>query len=90
MHAPHHDLPRRVLGDNCDECVERSLTIEGLASLDNSNLQKLAELAAEMDTTPHARPQELGASYADAKAVENLRLAARLTYRSGISPDVAA
>ncbi len=86
-HGPH-ELPRRVLGDDCQECVQRSMTIEGLAALDDGNLRKLAELAAELSIERIDR-REAGVSHADEKAVENLRLAARLTYRSGITEEVA-
>ena len=90
-HGPH-ELPRRILGDDCDECVERSQRIEGLAALDDHNLRKLSELAAEVVADPYGEdtPQtSFGASRADMKAVDNLRLAARLTYRSGITEHTA-
>ena len=35
-HSPHL-LPRRVLGDDCDECVSRSLSLNGLSQLDDDN-----------------------------------------------------
>ncbi len=88
-HSPHL-LPRRVLGDDCEECVNRALDLNGLSQLDTGNLQKLAELATELHANPGVlRPQELGASYADRKAVETLRLAARIVERSGITEEVA-
>ena len=86
MSHGHHDLPRRVLGDDCEECVQRSMTIEGLASLDDSNLRKLAEFAVELKDTSH---DITDASWADMKAVGNLRLAARIVYRSGITEHTA-
>lgn len=90
MHAPHQ-LPRRVLGDDCDECVKRSNSIEGLASLDDGNLRKLSELASEQHAYgAGGMADRFGASNADMNAVENLRLAARIVYRSGISSDVAS
>ncbi len=90
-HAPHTDAEiRRVLGDYCDECISRAGTLNGLAELDNGNLRKLAELAQEIHDHPGLlRPQELGASYADMKAVETLRLAGRIVFRSGITEKVA-
>ncbi len=87
MSHGHHDLPRRVLGDDCQECVQRSMTIEGLAALDDGNLRKLAELAAELQDGIVGKPGDI--SWADMKAVGNLRLAARLTYRSGITEHTA-
>ncbi len=89
MHAPHQGT-RRVLGDDCDECVARADDLHGLSQLDTQNLRELADIAAEKAETPILRPQDIGASYADMKAVETLRLAARIVYRSGIDPDVAA
>jgi len=89
-HAPHQGV-RRVLGDDCDECVARAKDLNGLSQLDTGNLRELADLAAEKAAVhPQLlRPQDIGASYADMKAVETLRLAARIVYRSGIDPDVA-
>jgi len=90
----HHDGVRRVFGDDCDTCVARATGgLEGLSLLDSGNLQKLADLAAEKqvwDNGDLLRPSQIGASYADMKAVETLRLAGRLVYRSGLDPDVAA
>ena len=91
-HAPHPEAEiRRVLGDNCEECLARSKDLNGLSQLDNSNLRKLAELAKEIHDFQGTlrRPQELGASYADRQAVETLRLAARIVFRSGITEKVA-
>ena len=86
-----HQLPRRILGDDCDECVSRSKDLYGLSQLDTGRLRKLAELALEFHANPGTddQPQELGASYADRNAVETLRFAARIVYRSGIDPEVA-
>ncbi len=88
----HHDGVRRVFGDDCKTCVARATGgLEGLSHLDGPNLQELATLAAEkMATHGLTRPQEIGASYSDMKAVETLRLAGRIVYRSGLDPDVAA
>ena len=87
----YHDLPRRIFGDDCEECVSRASTIEGLAALDSSNIKKLGDLALEVHANPGSEdePQELGDSYADLKAVENLRLAARIVFASGIDSEVA-
>lgn len=79
-----HVLPRRVLGDDCAECRSRAETIEGLAHLDPHNLAKLAWLAQQAKTD---RPVD--ASDADMRAVDNLRLAARIVYASGISEETA-
>ncbi len=89
----HHDLPRRIFGDDCEECVERSSSIAGLAELDSTNIVKLGDLAAEMhrarrSTIPLGRVVSK-LSYADQKAVENLRLAGRLVFASGITKEVA-
>ena len=92
MSHAYHELPKVVLGDDCEECVERSQTIEGLASLDEVNLRRLVSLVAEM---PRGRfggvvmEQPSHASKADMRAVENLRLAARIVFASGIT-EVAA
>ncbi len=88
-HSPHL-LPRRVLGDDCDECVGRSFDLNGLSQLDDGNLRKLAGLAADKQRIGFVtNPNQLGASYADMKAVETLRLAARIVDISGISMEVA-
>lgn len=91
-HSPHL-LPRRILGDDCEECVSRAMDLNGLSQLDDTNIEKLADLAAEKMVINGGlglvRPQEIGASYADMKAVETLRLAARIVYRSGITEEVA-
>ncbi len=91
----HHDLPRRIFGDDCEECVERSSSIAGLAELDSTNIAKLGDLAAELSAMKrsgkwddvHYMAAEV--SYADEKAVENLRLAGRIVFRSGITERVA-
>ncbi len=83
----HHDKPRRIFGDDCEECVERASTIAGLAELDKSNIVKLGHLAAELSEIHYVAAAEV--SYADEKAVENLRLAARIVFRSGITEEVA-
>lgn len=88
MSHGHHDLPRRIFGDDCEECVSRALTIPGLAELDSSNIVKLGDLAAELSEERIDR-REAGVSFADEKAVENLRLAARIVFASGISEEVA-
>ncbi len=88
-HAPHQGI-RRVLGDDCEECVGRAGDLNGLSQLDTGNLKELAKLATEKQASKFIlRPSDLGASYADMKAVETLRLAARIVNRSGISPAVA-
>ncbi len=90
-HAYHHE-PRRIFGDDCEECVKRASTIRGLASLDPENIRKLADLAAEVKADPYGEdtPQaSFDASYTDMKAVDNLRLAARIVFKSGITEEVA-
>ena len=88
MSHGYHDLPRRIFGDDCEECVERASTIPGLAELDSTNIVKLGDLAAELSIERIDR-REAGVSYADEKAVENLRLAARIVFASGITEEVA-
>jgi len=66
--------------------VLRSKSVEGLAALDDSNLRRLAELAAELNQT---RSDINDASWADMSAVDNLRLAARIVFRSGIEEHTA-
>ncbi len=89
-HAPHQGV-RLVLDDDCEECVSRSKDLYGLSQLDNGNLRKLGGLAHAIHVNPGSEdaPQELGASYADRNAVETLRLAARIVYRSRITEEVA-
>jgi len=91
MSHGHHDLPRRIFGDDCEECVGRASTIVGLAALDSINIKKLGDLALEFHANPGTedQPQELGASFADVRAVGNLRLAARIVFASGIDEEVA-
>lgn len=83
-HAPHVS-PYRVLSDYCDECFDRSSTLEGLAELDTDNIRELAALAAEKFDMPDVlRPTQLGASYNDMRAVEVLLLAERIVNKSRI------
>ena len=87
MSHGHHDLPRRIFGDDCEECVERASSIPRLAELDSTNIVKLGDLAAELH---EARPAlSARVSYSDERAVENLRLAARIVFASGITEEVA-
>ena len=88
MSHGYHRKPRRIFGDDCEECVERASTIAGLAGLDSTNIVKLGHLAAELSIERIDR-REAGVSYADEKAVENLRLAARIVFASGITEEVA-
>lgn len=85
MTHAYHQLPRVVLGDDCEECRRRASDIEGLASLDAGNLRLLGELANDL-AVGRPRPD---ASTADMRAVENLRLAARIVYESGITEEAA-
>ena len=89
MSHGYHRKPRRIFGDDCEECVERASTIAGLAGLDSINIVKLGDLAAELKEIWRIDPREVGVSYADEKAVENLRLAARIVFASGITEKVA-
>ncbi len=87
-----HQSPRRIFGDDCEECVERAKTVQGLAALDDFNIVKLGDLAAEVRADPYGAdtPQKsFGASRADMRAVHNLRQAARVVFASGISEEVA-
>jgi hypothetical protein len=86
-HAPHQ-APRRILGDDCEECVSRAGSIEKLSELDSSNIRRLGDLAAELSEERIDR-REAGVSYSDERAVENLRLAARIVFASGITEEVA-
>ena len=91
MTHDRHLLPRRIFGDDCEECVERASSIHRMvAGLDNSNKRKLGDLALEVHSNPGSEdnPHELGASYADMKAVENLRMAGRLVFASGVLAEV--
>lgn len=85
MSHDRHDLPRWVLGDDCEECVSRAGTLDGLEYLDQGNLDRLGELALEVHR--YGKPPD--ASYADMKAVQTLRRAARLTFAAGITEEVA-
>ncbi len=85
MSHAYHNLPRRIFGDDCEECVERASTIAGLSNLDGHNIVKLGNLAAELKATPDLT----GISHADYRAVENLRFAARIVFASGITEEVA-
>jgi len=63
-----------------------------VSGLDTQNKQKLARLAQEVVADPYGAdtPQEsFGASRADMKAVDLLRMAARLTFESGITMRIA-
>ena len=82
-----HKLPRRIFGDDCEECVERSGDIARLSSLDSSNIVKLGDLAAEI-YGPMPYDGET-VSNADYRAVANLRLAARIVFASEITKEVA-
>lgn len=91
MHAIH-ERPRVVFGDECNECVSRSYSIEGLAQLDEENLAKLGALAAQAAQLRRrwgGSMRPLGASYSDMRAIETLRLAARVVYGSGITEEDA-
>lgn len=89
-HGPHQGT-RRVLGDDCDECVSRSKDLNGMSQIDDSKLKELAKLAGEIHAfgTGGSPLSRFGASFADINAVETLRLMARIVYRSGITQEVA-
>ena len=89
-----HKGPRVVFGDDCDECVSRCDTLDGLAALDRINLVKLGALAARVVELRRAGLASragalLGASYVDMRAVDVLLLAARLVHGSGITEEDA-
>lgn len=90
-----HEKPRIVLGDDCEECLSRAERgLDGLAELDETNLRRLASIAeakleARRAGDPIVRPSQIGASYADMRATETLRLAARIVEKSGIDPEAA-
>lgn len=92
-HAPHL-LPRLVLGDDCEECVARAQSLEGLAQLDELSLARLGVLAHQVADLRRAGrayklTASLGVSNADLRAVEILRLAARLVHAAGITEEDA-
>ena len=87
-----HQTPRRIFGDDCNECVERANSIPRMLSgLDSSNKRRLGVLATELHTRVEngdlSKPDDV--SRADLKAVDNLRTAARLVFASGITEKVA-
>ena len=76
-----HQLPRRVFGDDCEECVYRAKNgIDGLLQLDPDHLGELFKLAAEMSTLEEI-PDD--ASEADVIAVRSLQRAAMVFDRAG-------
>lgn len=80
-HAPH-DGERIVFDDNCPTCVARADGgLHGLSYLDDTNLRRLADFASG--------DLEGAASWADLRAIETLRLAGRLVFRSGLDERVA-
>lgn len=81
-----HKLPRVIFGDDCEECRERAASIKRLSALDSMNLRKLGALA-NSGYENGVLPAE--ASIADEQAVENLRLAARIVFASGIREEAA-
>lgn len=87
-----HVQPRRIFGDDCEECDQRAASVRGLVALDPNNIRRLADLAAEMKVggfsgDPDDSPPD--SSRADMKAVDNLRMAARVVFASGITEEVA-
>lgn len=72
-HAPHDGLRGVVLYDGCQECENR---VDKLWKLDQNNLQRLARLIYEGDEN---------VSRADGKAMETLRLWARVVFASMIT-----
>jgi len=100
-HEPHEGKGI-ILFDSCEECVSRAARIDGLFELDALNLNKLARLATQqridqlnagirraagVQVPPGSSDDNPDLSHADRKAIENLRAAGRLTFRSGISPE---
>ena len=75
-HAYHGDLKGIVLYDGCMECENRATRIW---ELDGSNLLRLGALGMSNNIT--------GASYADRKALETLKLYARIVVASGITEE---
>lgn len=76
-----HELPRRVFGDDCEECIGRATSgLDGLMALDLTNLTALFMLAAEVVELKE-KPDD--ASHADMKAVETIRTAATIFNRAG-------
>ncbi len=85
-----HQLPRRIFGDDCEKCVERASSIPRMISgLDAQNKLKLGALATEVYRDHidfHNKPDDI--SWADLRAVDTLRMAARLVFATGISDKV--
>lgn len=85
-----HEKPRRIFGDDCEECVDRATDIMKFGSIDAQNLRHLAALAralVDADSTGDPRPPNL--SHADTKAIDLLRYVGRLVYRSGLTEATA-
>ncbi len=82
-----HQGRHQIFADDCEECIERASTIAGLASLDAKNIKKLGDLAFESRLLSGVATPPM--SLADAKAIENLRLAARIVFASKITEEVA-
>jgi len=95
-HVYHGDLRGILFREGCEECEARvNEGIYGLFHLDFENLVKLARLATEQKlvSTDERKSRRLPTenpdlSYLDKKAIEYLRAAGRLTFRSGISQEV--
>jgi hypothetical protein len=80
-----HELPRLIFGDDCEECVDRCRTIDGLGALDSENIVALGSMVKALKEHRDLRPK--GWSYADVKACETLASAARIVFASGVQPE---
>jgi hypothetical protein len=85
MSHAYHELPRLIFGDDCEECVDRCRSIDGIASLDEENLVELGDMVKALGAHYDLRPT--GWSYADVKACETLAYAARIVFASGLRPE---
>lgn len=76
-HDPHDHLKGIVLFDGCFECESRAgKGLDGLFELDESSLRILATYSG-----PGQRESSV-LSYADRKAIDTLRAAGRVVFRS--------
>lgn len=78
-----HEPPGRVLFDDCSRCTYQSLNLH---ELDESSLQALSSLAGEV-VRGEVSPLDLSGN--DVVAVNQLRLQARIVFRSGIDYETA-
>lgn len=81
-HRYHGDLVGIVLYDGCDECEARARDWGWMSAIDNNNLKTLAQLAEFGPDKTEVM------SWADRKAIDNLRYMGRVVFASGITEEV--